>query len=185
MPARVILAVLAAAGAAACGGQAGAPAGSAPGTAAASRAAAADTVDIPDLSVRLDALAGPRPQRAAAGRNPFRFASAAGAGDPAVERTADDAAAVAPPGAQTFRTGPRPATAAGDTARRSLRFIAVVDAPRSAGFIAVLSDGETVFQGRVGDTIDGRYRIMSIGADTAELEYLPTGERQVLHRDGV
>ena len=96
----------------------------------------------------------------------------------------EDAAAVAPLGAQTFRTGPQPATAAGDTARRSLRFIAVVDAPQSAGFIAVLSDGETVFQGRVGDTIDGRYRIMSIGTDTAELVFLPTGERQVLHRDG-
>ena len=74
--------------------------------------------------------------------------------------------------------------APGPAARRPLRFIALVDAPQSAGLIAVLSDGETVFQGRVGDTIDGRYRIMSIGSDTAEVELLLTGERQILQRDG-
>ena len=50
--------------------------------------------------------------------------------------------------------------------------------------IAVLSDGESVFQGRVGDTIDGRYRIRRIGSNTAELELLQSGERQVLHLDG-
>ena len=135
--------------------------------------------------MRLDALAAPRPQRAAGSRNPFSFADAAGAGAPAVGDPAEVAAAAAPPGARAAGPDGLAADAAGGGAvRRSLRFIAVVDAPQSAGLIAVLSDGETVFQGRVGDTVDGRYRIMSIGADTAELEYLPTGERQVLHRDG-
>ena len=130
--------------------------------------------------MRLDALAAPRPQRAAGSRNPFRFAEAAGAVAPAAEHTAS----AAPPGADGAGPALQPATAGGGGVRRSLRFIAVVDAPQSAGLIAVLSDGETVFQGRVGDTIDGRYRIMSIGTDTAELVFLPTGERQVLHRDG-
>ena len=72
----------------------------------------------------------------------------------------------------------------GPADRQPLRFIALVDAPQSAGFIAVLSDGDSVFHGRVGDTIDGRYRIMSIGFDSAEVELLPSGERQVLQRDG-
>ncbi len=184
MPARAMLAVLVAAGAAACGDQVAAPADVPPGAAEAPRGAPAATVDIADLRVRLDALAAPRPQRVAGGRNPFRFADAAGADAPAVEALAEDAATVAPPGARAARPGTRRATAGGGTGRRSLRFIAVVDAPQSAGLIAVLSDGETVFQGRVGDTIDGRYRIMSIGTDTAELVFLPTGERQVLHRDG-
>ena len=182
MPARFMLAVLIAAGAAACGDQVAAPAGVPPGAAAAPRGAPADTVDIADLRIRLDALAAPRPQRAAGSRNPFGFADAVGADAPAAGDPVEDAATVAPPGAQAART--RPATAGGGAAQRSLRFIAVVDAPQSAGLIAVLSDGETVFQGRVGDTIDGRYRIMSIGTDTAELVFLPTGERQVLHRDG-
>ena len=183
MPARIMLTVLAAVGAAACGDRAAAPAGEAPG-ASASRGAPADTVDSADLGVRLDALAAPRPQRAGGGRNPFRFADGAGADAATAADAARDAAAAGPPGAQGARPDPHAATAGGAAAGRGLRFIAVVDAPRSAGLIAVLSDGETVFQGRVGDTIDGRYRIMSIGADTAELEFLPTGERQVLHRDG-
>ena len=184
MPARFMLAVLVAAGAAACGDQVAAPAGVPPGAAAAPRGAPADTVDVADLRVRLDALAAPRPQRVAGSRNPFGFADAVGADAPAAGDAAEDAATVAPPGARAARPGTRPATAGGGAVQRGLRFIAVVDAPLSAGLVAVLSDGETVFQGRVGDTIDGRYRIMSIGTDTAELVFLPTGERQVLHRDG-
>ncbi len=174
-----MVAILAAAGAAACGDRIAAPPAAPPGGAAAPRGAAADTVDIADLRVRLDALAAPRPQRAAGSRNPFRFADA-----PAVEDAAEAAATVAPPGGETIHPGLHAATGGGSAVRRSLRFIAVVDAPQSAGLIAVLSDGETVFQGRVGDTIDGRYRIMSIGTETAELVFLPTGEREVLHRDG-
>lgn len=179
-----MVAILAAAGAAACGDRIAAPAAGPPGGAAAPGGPAADTVDSADLGVRLDALAAPRPQRAAGSRNPFRFADAVGADAPAVEDPAEGAATVAPPGREAVHAGLQPATAGGGAVRRRLRFIAVVDAPQSAGLIAVLSDGETVFQGRVGDTIDGRYRIMSIGMDTAELVFLPTGERQVLHRDG-
>ncbi|MXY16418.1 MAG: hypothetical protein F4057_11355 [Acidobacteria bacterium] len=180
----MMVAILVAAGAAACSDRIAAPAAGPHGGAAAPRGAPADTVDGADLGVRLDALAAPRPQRAAGSRNPFRFAGAVGANAPAVEDHAEGAATVAPPGGQTVRQGLQAATAGGGAVRRSLRFIAVVDAPQSAGLIAVLSDGETVFHGRVGDTIDGRYRIMSIGTDTAELVFLRTGERQVLHRDG-
>lgn len=176
MPMRLMVVILAAAGAASCSDRLAAP----PGGEAAALGAPADTVDSADLGVRLDALAAPRPQRAAGNRNPFRFADAVGADAPAVE----DAARVASPGAESVRPGVQAVTAGSGGVRRSLRFIAVVDAPQSAGLIVVLSDGETVFQGRVGDTIDGRYRIMSIGTDTAELVFLPTGERQVLHRDG-
>lgn len=180
MPMRLMVVILAAAGAASCSDRLAAP----PGGEAAALGAPADTVDSADLRVRLDALAEPRPQRAAGNRNPFRFAGAVGADTPAVDDPAEGAATVPPPGGETVHPGLQAATAGGGGVRRSLRFIAVVDAPQSAGFIAVLSDGETVFQGRVGDTIDGRYRIMSIGTDTAELLFLPTGERQVLHRDG-
>ena len=184
MQVRMMIAILAAAGATACSDRIATPAGGPAGAAAAPVGAAADTVDGANLRVRLDALAAPRPQRAGVGRNPFRFADAVGVDAPAVEEPAEGAATVAPPGGETVHAGLQPAPAGGGAVRRGLRFIAVVDAPQSAGFIAVLSDGETVFQGRVGDTIDGRYRIMSIGTDMAELVFLPTGERQVLYRDG-
>ena len=181
MPARRGLAILAAAALAACSEQAAAPAGGSAGTADAPRPAAADTVGDADLGLRLAALAAPRPQRAAAGRNPFRFAERVGADVPA----AADAATPAPGTVQTARPGPLAAAAGAGAAGSRLRFIAVADAPQGAGLIAVLSDGETVFQGTVGDRIDGRFRIMSIGSETMELEDLATGERQVLHRDGL
>ena len=51
--------------------------------------------------------------------------------------------------------------------------------------IAVLTDGADVFQGRVGDTVDGRYRIARIAADGVELERLLAGGREVLRLDGL
>ena len=178
MTRRIVLAAIVAAGLAACLDQSTAPPGTAVGGDA-GRVAQADTVGDAAFELRLDVLNAPRPERVASDRNPFRFrgGSNEGAGGersstPAVRRPA--ASGVSAPVASTH----------GPAARQPLRFIALVDAPQSAGFIAVLSDGDSVFHGRVGDTIDGRYRIMSIGFDSAEVELLPSGERQVLQRDG-
>ena len=173
-------AVLVAAALAACFEPSTVPAGSGSSPAGAPRGAPAATVDGAQLDLRLDALTAPQPQRTGADRNPFQFAGEAGADDAG----ADDAAAADPGRLQVARSGPTAATTSAGGTRPRLRFIALADAPRSAGLIAVLSDGDTVFQGRVGDTIDGRYRIMSIGADRAEVALLQTGERQVLHLDG-
>ena len=177
MPSRAVIAAIAATGLAACLS----PYSSEPGTtqsgaADAARGTQADTVAA-GSDLRLDALSNPRPERVVSDRNPFRFR----------EEAKDGARADRPSEAAARRPAPAgvpAATAHGPAARRALRFIALVDAPQSAGLIAVLSDGDTVFQGRVGDTIDGRYRIMSIDADAAEVELLLSGERQVLQRDG-
>ena len=66
------------------------------------------------------------------------------------------------------------------TLPRELRFIGLVEAPASAGQIVVLSDGDTVFHGRAGETVDGRYRITRIGVNSVEVEHLAGGGRQVL-----
>ena len=132
--------------------------------------AAADTEGESGLDVRLDRLAEPRPVRLESSRNPFRF----GGGRP--ENAAAGRPAAAPreaPGAEP-RRGPRPA----------LRFIGVVDAPESAGAIAVLTDGADVFQGRVGDTVDGRYRIIRIADDAVDVELLVAGGGRTLQLDG-
>lgn len=178
---RLMLPALAVTGLAACLDMAPAPAESprdAGGNMA--NAGAADTVGGAQLDLRLDALTSPRPTRAAARRNPFRFAGRRDADAAAAGR----AAAIPPAGDPLARSRDETATAGTTGAGLRLRFIALVDAPRSAGLIAVLSDGETVFQGRAGDTIDGRYRIMSIDSNAAEVELLLTGERRTLHRDG-
>lgn len=128
-------------------------------------APAADRVQRSALDVRLEALSEPRPKRIAAGRNPFRFGDrAAGPRPAAVERQ--------------VRARPRAASP-------PLRLIGVVDAPESAGPIAVLADGDGVFQGRVGDTVAGRYRIVRIAADTVEVEQLVAGGQRILRLDGL
>ncbi len=133
---------------------------------------AADIVQERALDLRLDALSEPRPARAVSSRNPFRFDrfELDGVPSPTRHRT------------ETRREAPRPAAAEPPS---RLRFIGVVDAPESAGLIAVLADGADVFQGRVGDTVDGRYRIARIAADTVEIERLIGGGRQVLRLDGL
>ena len=179
MPRGAIIAAIAATGLAACLDQSSSPPGATQGGAADTvRAAQTDTVDGAQFDLRLDALSAPRPERAVSDRNPFRFRGEASDGAGGDRPSASAVRRSTPSGVGVPAGVQRPA------ARRALRFIALVDAPRSAGLIAVLSDGDEVFQGRVGDTIDGRYRIMSIGSDAAEVELLLTGERQVLQRDG-
>ena len=131
---------------------------------------AADTVQEGELDLRLDVLAERRPARVVSRRNPFRFGRTETVRVPLVPGRVGGAARETRPAA-----GQRP----------RLRFIGVVNAPRSAGLIAVLADGADVFQGRVGDTVDGRYRITGIARDTVEIERLISGGREVLRLDGL
>lgn len=158
-------------GGAGCGGQPGSPAG--PLDAAGMNGGpAADIVQERSLHLRLNALSEPRPARTVSSRNPFRFDRLAPDGVPSPT----------PRVVEARREGQRPAAV-----ERSprLRFIGIVDAPESAGLIAVLADGADVFQGRVGDTVDGRYRITRIAGDTVEIERLIVGGQEVLRLDGL
>ena len=158
-------------GSAGCGGQPGRPAGPSD-PAGMNGGPAADIVQERSLHLRLSALSEPRPVRTVSSRNPFRF-----------DRLAPDG--VPPPTRRVAEARPaRPRPAAAERPPR-LRFIGIVDAPESAGLIAVLADGADVFQGRVGDTVDGRYRITRIAGDTVEIERLIAGGREVLRLDGL
>ena len=53
-----------------------------------------------------------------------------------------------------------------------------------AGKIAVLSDGRNVMSGREGGEIDGRYRIVRIGEESIQLEYLDGRGRQTIRLSG-
>jgi hypothetical protein len=47
-----------------------------------------------------------------------------------------------------------------------LRFIGLIEAPRSGGRVALLSDGKGgLMNGREGDIIEGRYRVLLAYAD--------------------
>ena len=135
------------------------PAGSPPGLSA------------PD--VHLDALEGDRAKPAAAERDLFRFRPKAA--PPPPPRTA--APPIQPPAATE---APAPPT----VPPIALKFIGVLEPTDRPGKIAVLSDGRDVFHGREGDIIEGRYRILKIGAESIEMAYLDGRGRQTTRLTG-
>ena len=131
---------------------------------------------VPD--VQLGVLESARPDPASPGRNLFRF----DAGRPGVapEMPAIGPAPVGP--------GPGPVPAGGGRVASlalGLKFIGTLDVLTDLGTVAVLSDGQFVFHGREGDVIDGRYRIVSIGAESLVMEHLDGGGRQTLRLSGL
>jgi hypothetical protein len=67
----------------------------------------------------------------------------------------------------------------------ALKFIGLVNAPGQGGRVAVLSDSRgSVFYGKEGDIIDGRYRVLKINPESAELAYVDGRGRQVIRLSG-
>lgn len=127
------------------------------------------------LDVRIETLEGERQAPTGAERNLFRF------------RPRPVAAPVAP--AQPRPAPPLPAAgaaAAGSTTPTTiaLKFIGVVEPDGRAPRIAVLSDARGVYHGREGDIIEGRYRIVRIGADSIEMMHLDGRGRQTIRLTG-
>jgi hypothetical protein len=124
--------------------------------------------------VDLQALQSERPEPEATQRNPFRFKPKPAPPPPpalppeAGQRTTPDGTA--------FETGPPPPS------RIPLKFIGRVDS--ASGLLAVLSDARGVYQGREGEIIEGRYRILKIGVESIELAYLDGRGRQTIRLTG-
>jgi hypothetical protein len=125
------------------------------------------------LEVRLEALEGRRAEPEEAGRNPFRFE--------ARRPPRGGAAPMPPPPSEPslppVSSGPPPPPPI------PLKFIGIVESP-GAGRLAAFSDGQRVFQGREGDIIEGRYRIVRIGVESLVLEFVDTGRQQTIRLSG-
>ena len=66
-----------------------------------------------------------------------------------------------------------------------LRYIGYLDQPGEVPRVAVLSDGRgNVFNGKEGDVIEGRYRVLRIGNDSADLIYVDGRGRQTIRLSG-
>jgi hypothetical protein len=130
--------------------------------------AASKPVEAPD--VRLEALDGERAKPGAGERNLFEFGSrrAAAAADPV-----DRAPRLPPPPAQAAPVSPSLPPIA-------LKFIGVVEATEKSQTYAVLRDDRGVYHGREGDIVEGRYRILRIGAESIELAYVDGRGRQTI-----
>jgi hypothetical protein len=125
--------------------------------------------------VRLDALNRPRPDPEAGARDPFRFRPAAPPPAPP-----PPAAGLGPGGLPVppVPVGPPPPPPI------ALKFIGLVEQAPSRLKLAVLSDGRNVFYGKEGDTIEGRYRIERIGAESIDMAYIDGRGRQTLRLSG-
>ena len=125
--------------------------------------------------VHLNALESARPGPNAGDRSVFQFRQRA-----TLPTNAAAARSAAPPEAPpTVARPPAPTLPA-----IALKFIGLIEAPERAAKIAVLSDGRNVFHGSEGDIIEGRYRIVRIGAESLEMAYLDGRGRQTIRLTG-
>jgi hypothetical protein len=125
--------------------------------------------------VHLDTLEAERPEPGSDERNLFGFRVKA---PPPQPPGAVRAAPVIGNSMPAVPAGPPPRPAI------ALKFIGIVDAPGQGPKIAILSDGRNVFHGREGDIIEGRYRVIRIGAESVELAYADGGGRQMIRLTG-
>jgi len=142
--------------------------------ATAARRTAATAAPPAPAGVQLEALGAPAAAPVGPTRNPFVFAAREVAAAPAAPR--GPAVPVAPP---VFAPpGPPPLPPI------PLKFIGLVEGA-SGSRIAVLSDTRgLVVHGREGAIIDGRFRILAIGADTLDIAYADGRGRQTLRLTG-
>jgi hypothetical protein len=115
--------------------------------------------------VGLDRLEEDRPAPEEGSRDPFRSGPAASLG----ERL--------PPTGPMVPAGPPPPPPI------TVKFIGVVSR-RDVGKVAVLSDGKNVYYGREGEIVDGRWRIVVIGEESLQIEYVDGRGRQTVRLTG-
>ena len=138
-------------------------------------AATTDRVGERDAYLGFTAMTAIRPGLQNIERNPFGFGSNSWAG--AAENAGEAQQLPEPLAVITSMESTEDAVL--------LRFIGIVESPKTVGRIAVLTDGRAVFQGVKGDTLEGRYRITDISGERVEIEILPAGKKEVLYREGV
>jgi hypothetical protein len=140
---------------------------------AGTRKAGPSAVTAPDVHLQALEAAKPQPVEEPQ-RDLFRFKPKAAPPRPAVRPDADvDPAPTAPaaPSAPTL-------------APITMRFIGLVESSENAQKIAILSDGRGIYEGREGDIIEGRYRILRIGVESVEMAYLDGRGRQTIRLSG-
>jgi hypothetical protein len=133
------------------------------------------------VDINLEALALPRGEPAEEGRNPFRFQPKAPPPPPpeppAPSPKTMSSNASAEPMVPVVPAGPPPPPPI------PLKFIGIVGKADGTK-IAVLSDGRKTHHGIEGQDIDGRYRILKIGAESVEIAYIDGRGRQTIRLTG-
>lgn len=142
------------------------------------RAAAETPAQVLARGVGLERLKADRPVPEAAGRDPFR----SGSPPPGPKPPSGTPGPVAPtpPPAPAINPGPPQPPPPPPIV---VKFIGVVSR-KNIGKVAILSDGKNVYYGREGEIVDGRWRIVSIGEESLQIEYVDGRGRQTVRLTG-
>jgi hypothetical protein len=137
-------------------------------------------VDAPQVvDVEVGRLEQPLPTVESGGRNPFGFRPKAPPPPPPRDeprRPPQNATASATDPTGPAGTAPPPPIA--------LKFIGTLTGQIRTGKVAILSDGKFVYYGREGDIIEGRYRVVKIGDESVQMEYVDGRGRQTIRLSG-
>lgn len=136
----------------------------------------AATAPDEDLTVRLDALAEPRPSADGGNRNPFRFYTPP---PPPVREAAPRPVPSLPqPEGPPMPTGPP------SPPPIPLKYIGLIEGGPGQGKVAAFSDCRATMHGREGEIIAGQYRLVRIGVESVVLEYADGRGRTTVRMSG-
>jgi hypothetical protein len=130
----------------------------------------------PVPALKLGSLTASRREPAEAPRNPFRY-------EPKAPPPAPTPVAPPAPPIDAPRAGPVVPAGPPPVPPIQLKFIGMLERADGVKW-AALTDGKNLMQGKDGDIIDGRYRIVKIGTESVELTYVDGRGRQVIRLTG-
>jgi hypothetical protein len=134
-----------------------------------------DRIDPAELDVKIEALNQSAAAPADAQRNPFRFQPKPPPPPPPMPPQNQRPTAPVQPATPV---GPPPPPPIGNL----IKFIGIIET--RTGRIGAFSDCRYTFSGREGEIIEGRFRVIRIGVESAEMEYVDGKGRTTLPLNG-
>jgi hypothetical protein len=139
------------------------------------QAQVADQIDPALLDVKIETLGDEPGAAAEVSRNPFRFQPRPPPPPPPMASAPPPSSYVPPPPPPPAPTGP-PAIGT------LIKFIGIIDTGKEK--IGAFSDCKYTFSGREGEIVEGRFRVVRIGVESAVLEYVDGTGRATLPLNG-
>ena len=132
-----------------------------------------EQIEPSDLDVKIESLAEKPAPLGDAGRNPFRF----------LPKPPPPPPPAPPPMNPMPITPPPPPAPVGPPAIGTLiKFIGIIDTGK--GKVGAFSDCRTTFSGREGEVMEGRFRLVRMGVESAVVEYADGQGRTTLPLNG-
>lgn len=139
-------------------------------------------IDPRELDVKIEALKQPAQEQTEVERNPFRFQPKAPPPAPPPVAPPQNAFKPGPP-------GPPPPPAGPPRISLTIKFIGIVETGTDKiGAFSYFDEAsrtcKATFPGRAGEVLEGRYRVVSIGVESAVLEYVNGTGRETIPLNG-